>query len=403
VSAPAPSSRHLLRWIVLAIVALLVALAIALAVYVHSLLQPQRFTALLENDLAAAGLRLNMQEPAEPALFPRPAVQLQGFSLTIIGSDAPVLQATGATIVVPWRALLHGEVAIERIEVDAPRIDLGEVQALLARLPRRAAAPRAPRLPTIATGIQMSRGTLTRNGSPLLFDLSLQTGALAPGQAFRLDASARTSAGRKFVASMATVPSATHDGVIDFNPLQVHFTTRPGGALALDGHGSWRGGANLVLKLDGTLRHPAAAPVAASTSATITAGSSAGTAVSAAGVRPAAVDKVELDVRPAQGSTPLAATLKLAGKDAQVDMRIHPTEFAAWWRRLLTSTPGQPPAPLPFTGTAQLRELDFGGFKATGIRIEATPDPVPAAAASAAPAPTPAATAASTSGSAGGR
>jgi AsmA protein len=254
VSAPAPSSRHQLPSRFRAIVGLLVALALEMALNLTSLWQPQRFTALLGNDLAAAGLRLNMQEPAEPALFPRPAVQLQGFSLTIIGSDAPVLQAAGATIVVPWRALLHGEVAIERVEVDAPRIDLGEIESLIARLPRRTAGPRAPRLPTIATGIQMSRGTLTRNGSPLLFDFSLQTGALAPGQAFRLDASARTSAGRKFVASMATVPSATHDGVIDFNPLQVHFTTRPGVALALDGHGSWRGGANLVLKLDGTAK-----------------------------------------------------------------------------------------------------------------------------------------------------
>jgi hypothetical protein len=84
-------------------------------------------------------------------------------------------------------------------------------------------------------------------------------------------------------------------------------------------------------------------------------------------------------------------------------MRIHPTEFAAWWRRLLTSTPGQPPAPLPFTGTAQLRELDFDGFRATGIHIEAGPDTAPASAASAAPAPKPAATAASTSGRSGGR
>ena len=41
--ATAPSSRHLLRWIALAIVAVLVALAIAAAVYVHNLLHPDRF------------------------------------------------------------------------------------------------------------------------------------------------------------------------------------------------------------------------------------------------------------------------------------------------------------------------------------------------------------------------
>ncbi|HJP98661.1 MAG TPA: AsmA family protein [Rhodanobacteraceae bacterium] len=390
-SASEPSSRHLLRWIVLAIVAVLVALAIALAVYVHGLLQPQRFTALLENDLAAAGLRLNMQEPAEPALFPRPAVQLQAFSLSIIGSDTPVLQATGATIVVPWRALLRGEVAIERIDVDGPRIDLGEIESLLAHLPRRADTPRAPRLPTIATGVQLSHGILARNGSPLLFDFSLQTGALAPGKPFRLDASARTSGGRKFVVSVDTVPSATHDGVIDLNPLQVQFASA-GVALALEGQGSWRGGADLVLNLDGTLRHPAPAapaPVAAATVANpkVAKASSAGTTDAGARVRPEALDKIALIVEPAHDTMPLSATVKLTGEDVHVDMRLQPTEFASWWSRLLTAAPGRPPAPLPFSGTAKLRELDLEGFKASGIEIEATPGPaVPAAAASTVPA-----------------
>ncbi len=384
-SASAPSSRHPLRWIVLAIVAVLVVLAIALAVYVHGLLQPQRFTALLENDLAAAGLRLDMQEPAEPTLFPRPAVQLHAFSLTSIGSNRPVLQAAGATIVVPWRALLHGEVAIERIDVDAPRIDLGEVESLIARLPHRTSAARAPRLPTIATGIRMSRGTLTRKGTPLLFDLSLRTGALAPGKTFRLDASARSPGGRQFVASVQTVPSVPHDGVIGFDPLQVRFTTGPAVELVLDGHASWRGGTALAAELGGTLRHPAAAPPAAA-AATVAPGGSTGATASGARGRPATVDKVALTVRPAQGSTPLTATLELAGDDARVDMRIRPSEFGPWWNRLLTAGPGQPPPPLPFTGTAQLRELDLDSLKATGIRIEATPDPAPASAASNAPA-----------------
>jgi len=129
--ATAPSSRHLLRWIALAIVAVLAALAIAAAVYVHNLLQPARFTALLENDLAAVGLRLRLQAPAEPTLFPRPGVQLKGLSLTNAGSSRPVLQAAGATIVVPWRALLHGEVAIERVDVVAPHLNLDELESLL--------------------------------------------------------------------------------------------------------------------------------------------------------------------------------------------------------------------------------------------------------------------------------
>lgn len=382
-SASAPSSRHLLRWIVLAIVVVLAALVAALAIYVHSLLQPQRFTTMLENDLAAAGLGLDMQAPAEPALFPRPAVQLHAFSLTNIGSDAPVLRARGATIVVPWRALLRGEVAIERIDIDAPRVDLGEVESLLGRLPHRAGPPH---LPTIATGIHMSRGTLTRNGTPLLFDFSLETGALSPGQPFRLDASAQSSRGRRYAGSLTTVPSAAHDGVIAFDPLQIHVTGQGGAALALGGHGTWRGGEALALQLNGTLSRPAPPPTAPSTTAL--AAASAGSAAGASVVRAAPIitDRITLAVSPAHGSTPMTASLKLEGDDAHVDVRLQPTEFGTWWNRLLSATPEHPPGPLPLTGTAQVRQLNLGWLKATDLQIDAGPDLAPASGASSTPA-----------------
>lgn len=382
--ASAPASRHLLRWIAIAVLAVLAALAIAAAIYVHGLLQPQRFTSLLENDLAAVGLRLEMRAPAEPTLFPRPAVQLQGFTLTAIGSSTPILQAAGATIVVPWRALLHGEVAIERIDVDAPRLDLGELQTLFARLPRRAGGG-APRLPTIATGIRMSHGTLTRGGSPLLFDFALQTGALAPGQTFQLDASARSAGGRRFAFNMDTVPSAPHDGAIDFDPLRIQVTSDPGPALLVNGQGTWRGGENLVLRLGGTLRHRRTAPAVASTAA---AAASAAVAAAAPGERTVA-DKVAIDLSPTGADHRLLVNVKLDGDDAHVAMRLRPTEFGAWWKRMVAATPGLPPAPLPFEGTAQLGELDLGWLKATGLRLDAGP----AVAATAAPRPASAASA----------
>lgn len=383
-SASAPSSRHILRWIVLAILAVVIALLAALTIYVYTLLQPQRFTALLENDLAAAGLRLNMQTPAEPTLFPRPAVQLHGFSLTNAGSDTPVLQASGATIVVPWRALLRGEVAIERVDIEAPRMDLGELELLLARLPHHAGPPR---LPIIATGVHMSQGTLTRNGSPLLFDFSVETGALTPGQAFQIDASARTSAGRRFVASLTTVPSASHNGVIDFDPLQLHLTEQPGMSLLLDGHGSWRGGEDLALQLQGNLRHRALATAPASTTAKVVASAQPAASAPAAQTGPTVTDEVVLNILPARGHTPLMAALKLDGEDAHVDLRLQPTEFGSWWNRLLAATPGKPPGPLPFTGNAQVQKLDLGWFKATGLSIDAGPDLAPVSGASTAAVP----------------
>lgn len=363
----------------MAAVAVLVVLAIAAGVYIHRLLQPDRFTTLLENDLAAVGLKLRLQAPAEPTLFPRPGVQLKGFSLTNSGSNRPVLQAAGATIVVPWRALLHGEVAIERVDVASPHLNVDELGSLLARLPRRAGPPR---LPTITTGVHMSQGTLSRNGSPLLFDFSVETGALAPGKMFRLEAAARGAAGNRFTAVLTTVPSAAHDGVIDLEALNFHLAEQQGAALQLEGDGSWRGGEDLTMQLRGTLRHRAFAPPPAASTGTPAAPTSA-PGTPAAPSQPV-VDRISLDVSPARGRAPLTVALKLDGDDAHADLRLQPTEFGPWWKRVLAAQPGQPPGALPFTGKAEVRQLDLGWLKASGLTIDAGPDLAPATSASSA-------------------
>lgn len=362
-----PARRHTLRWIALGVAAVLLVVVVALLIHVQRLLQPERFTRLLENNLAAVGLKLRMQAPAEPTLFPHPGVQLQGFSLANAHSDTPMLQAAGATVVVPWRTLLRGDVAIERVEVNAPRIDLDELQALLARLPHRAGPPR---LPTIATGISMTHGTLLRGGKPLLFDCTIATGELVPGRAFALVASARTDAGQRLTATVAMVPSA-RAGAIDLESLRVELGIIGGAQLHLVGRGQWQGGDRLGLQLRGNLAHAALAPAGAQPSA------SAATAPTST-----TSDAITLVLRPARAGTPPIVTLKLDGDDAHVDASMRPTEFDGWWTALLASKPGQAPLPLPFTGKATVRTLDLGWLKASGLVIEADPDLAPAPAAS---------------------
>lgn len=365
--------RHRLQWIALAIGVVVLAALIALAVHVYALLQPQRFTNLIERDLAGAGINLEMQAPARPALFPRPAVQMRGFSLTNAGSTTPVLQANGATIVVPWRALLRGDVEIERVEVDTPRIDLGELKALMARLPAHRGPPR---LPTILTGVHMSQGTLTNNGAPLLFELSLDTGELVPGHRFRMNTSARTADGTQLTASFATVPSSPHDGTIDLDAIRIELARQAGVSMQLEGRGHWQGGESLALQLHGSMRYPSLAPPPSAPAATA-AGSTSGTpAANASGAT--TTDKIALDIRPAQGKAPLNIALKLDGDDAHADLNLQPTEFGAWWNRLLAASPEHPPGPLPFTGHAEVQRLDLGGLKATGLRIDADSDLAPA-------------------------
>lgn len=366
-----------MRWVALGGALVLAVLVAALAWHVHALLQPERFTTLLERDLAAAGLTLTLQAPAEPKLFPHPGVELRGLTLVNTGADTPLLRADAATIVVPWRALLRGDAAIERVDIDAPHVDLGEFKALLARLPHRAGPPT---LPTIATGVHMRQGTLTDHGVPLLFGFSVDTGSLAPGQPFELAATARNASGRPLDASLVTVPAAPRDGAIAFAPIQLHFDAASGASLRLEGHGTWRGGEDLTLELAGTLRHMALAPSSAPV-----ASASASAPAPAASVAPPDVDRLTVVMTPRRGAKPLEIALTVDGADAKVDATVQPTEIAGWWSRLMAVAGGPMPAQ-PFSGRANVQRLELGPLKARGLEIEAVPDPASSTAAPPAPA-----------------
>jgi len=383
---PATWQRYRMRWVALAIGVVVLALLVALAIHVQALLQPQRFTDLLERELASVGIKLDMQSTAEPTLFPRPAVRMQSFSLTNAGAATPFLHANGATIVVPWRALLHGDVAIERVEVEDPRIDLAELKSLMMRLPGHKGPPR---LPTIAAGVHMTGGTLTNGGAPLLFELSVDTGELLPGRPFRMDASARSGDGREITGSLDTVPSSPHDGTIDFNPIRIAFGKQGGASLQLQGQGQWQGGEAIALHLHGDLRYPSLAPPAASGS--VPASGSTGPKAPTPPGSAMTVDKIALEVSPPSGKAPLGVAVDIHGDNSRASFHLQPTEFGNWWQRLLAASPEHPPGPLPFTGEADVQKLDLGWLKATGLSFNAGPDLKPASATSVAPPASPAA------------
>jgi len=385
--------QHPVRWILVALALPVLGLIIAAGIIVHALLQPERFTALLKDNLANAGLALTLSAPAEPTLFPHPAVRLEGFQLSNAGSGTPLLQARDARIVVPWRALLHGEAAIERVEVSAPHIDLGELQMLFARLPHTRGAPQLPR---IEAGMRMTDGTIMRGGSPLLFDFDLDTGPLAPGRQFGLDASARTGAGKRITLALSTVPASGRDGALVFDKIALMLGQQGGARLRLDGQATWHGGADFAAQLRGTLTHPMLAP--ASTATSLPPRSSGPPAPASAASAPessapaiSVTDAVVMDILPAQSGTPMTVALKLDGADAHVDARVQPGAFADWWKRIIGPAPGST-APLPFTGSASVQALDLGWLQAKGLHIEAGPDLAPAA--TTAPPPSPSAKAA---------
>jgi AsmA protein len=362
---------HPWRWIAAAVIVLVLLAVLAGALIVRSLLQPQRFTALLQSQLANAGLVLSVDKPAAPALWPHPAVQLQGFRLSVAGAASPLLSASEARIVVPWRALLHRELAIERLEIENPRIDIEQVQTLLSRMPHSAGAPELPR---IGAGLRIVNGTLVNGDEPLLFGVNAETGPLLPGAPFHLDASARNGADRGGKLSLRMLPQH-RDSTLRFQDIDLQLSVEQGVQAHIAGNASWGGGSELGADLHGGFTLPAGNAVAAVASAP---------APAAAASAPPRNYTLALQIRPGQAAQPMTAAIKLDGEDKHVDMSVQPTALPGWWNAVLGSSPQTALAMPPMSGSAQLDALDFGPVHAQGVRIEAGPKVMPVGASSAA-------------------
>jgi len=359
-------ARHPWRWIAAVVIVLILTLVLAGVLIIRSLLQPQRFTALLQSQLANAGLVLSVDKPASPALWPHPAVQLQGFRLSVAGATTPLLSASEARIVVPWRALLHRELAVERLEIENPRIDLDQLQTLLSRMPHSAGAPQLPR---IGAGLRIVNGTLVRADEPLLFDVNAETGPLLPGTLFHLDATARNGADRGGKLSLRMLLQH-QDSTLEFEQINLRIDVDQGAQAHITGDAFWRGGSELGANLRGGFTLPAhgSAVAVASTPAP---------ASSAASPAPARNYTVALQVHPAQGATPMTAALKLDGEGKHVNMSVQPAALPGWWNDVLGSAPATALAMPPISGSAQLDAADFGPLQIQGAKIEAGPQVMP--------------------------
>ncbi|MEO7148917.1 MAG: hypothetical protein ABIY40_03140 [Rhodanobacteraceae bacterium] len=361
---------HPWRWLAGAIFALLLITLLVAVLIVRSLLQPQRFTALLQNQLVGAGLVLSMDKPASPTLWPHPAVQLEGFRLSNAGASTPLLQASEARIVVPWRVVLHREIAIERLEIETPRIDLDQLQALLARLPSSTGAPQLPR---IGVGIKLIDGTLIRGDTPLLVDVNAETGPLLVDTPFRLDFSARDSTNRGGALVLRTLPMREADA-LRFEHTGVGLSIEHGLRAHLSGDVAWRGGADIQAALHGGLTTPASAALGKTAAPRVTAPGGKSAIPEAISMRDYAL---VLDIAPARGAQPLMIAVKLDGADEHIDARLSPLESIDWWNRLLAASPNTPLTLPPVRGSARISQLDFGALHLQGVRIDAGDEVAP--------------------------
>ncbi len=337
------SRRTRLIALIAGIPALLIVAAL-IAVYV--MLQPQRFTATLRSAANSAGLQLSLAAPAQPSLWPRPGVVLQGVTLTPQDSQSPLLLATRVRLIVPWHTVLGGKTTISALELDAPRLDLASLRHILAQ---RTPAAATATLPGIDAGITVHNGSLVQNGTLLAKRIELHTGALHPGTPFELSASAHTRSGTGYSLQLHTTPQKMSRR-IEFDPLRLTMRSGNGMHMQLHGKAEWAGGAKIQTTLNGNLQRASGQTYTLAMTTT--------------------------DATPTQ---PMRLHFKAHGKGFQADLRLPPTKLASWWKQV-SGSEGHAhvlSAP-PVSGTLQADELQMGSVSIKGLEVRTGAD-IPAA------------------------
>lgn len=335
-----------LRYALLGLAGVLVAGLIALLVTVYLLLQPTRFTAMLQSQAAQAGLDLSLASPASPTLFPRPALELQGLTLTAQGASMPIVLAASGRLALPWRTLFGGPTVISRLEIDSPRVDVDALQAWLSALPSGAAG--APNIPRIDTGVRIARGTLVRGNQLLLRDFSLDAGSLLSGRPFPLLVSAKDAAGTPMQLRLTATPRI-RGNALQLDDIELSFSRGASLSMRLSGQAHWHGAADAAAALSGSLDEADAGRY-----------------------------RLSMQLTPANQSDPLLLALKLDGPGNHVDLRLPPLGLAQWWSQLGDVANPQLAVP-PGSGQVQAATLDLPGVHVEGLQLNLTPAPTPTA------------------------
>lgn len=310
---------------------------VAMLVTVYLLLQPDRFTARLQRQARDAGLDISLASPASPTLFPRPALVLQGITLSAHGANAPILLAARGQLALPWRTLFGGPTVISQLQIDAPRVDLDALQAWLAAMPGGASS--TPSIPRIDTGVSISSGSLVRGDQLLLSNLSLQAGSLLSGQPFPLTVSAHDATGQPLQLRLTATPRI-NGAVLQLDPIQLHFTRGAGLVLQLSGTARWHGAADASAQLRGKLDQAGAGTYAVS--ATLT---------------------------PANESEPLLLAVQLHGPGNHADLRLPPLAWVHWWSQL--TDPENPRLSVPAgNGQIELAHAQAAGVSVEGLTVQ---------------------------------
>ena len=169
--------RRLARVAVITLVVLML-----LGVVGNYLLQPQRASAfLLDRVGTSLGLRITASGAASYRLRGTPQLVLRDVVAQRAGDATPLLRAERIFVSVPWSTLRArgAELTAQRIELDAPVLDVPALQRWLATRP-----PSETRIPTLTNGLRITRGRID-NGPWNIDGVGVDLPSLAPGQPLR--------------------------------------------------------------------------------------------------------------------------------------------------------------------------------------------------------------------------
>ncbi len=175
---PARYGRHLLAWVVVPTLAVILLLALGVG-YVA---QPQRASELLLDRIGKSlGLRITAAGPNEYRLRGTPQLVLRNVVAQRPGDPTALLRAERVLVSLPWSTLrARGtDLTAQRVELDAPVLDLAALQRWQATRP-----PSATRIPTLRDGLHVTRGRIVAVGWTI-DGIDLALSSLASGQPLR--------------------------------------------------------------------------------------------------------------------------------------------------------------------------------------------------------------------------
>ena len=161
----------------------MIVLIVVLVIIASYLLQPQRASAfLLARVGTSLGLRITATGPASYRLRGTPQLVLRGVVAQRPGDPSALLRADRVFVALPWSTLRArgAELKAQRIELDAPILDMPALQRWLATRP-----PSETKVPTLTDGLRIVRGRIDNDGWRI-DGIEVDLPSLAPGKPLRV-------------------------------------------------------------------------------------------------------------------------------------------------------------------------------------------------------------------------